>query len=171
MERLFKAIFITAFAALILTNPWFDGLDLLSVPGWRTISESEKLDKCISWEKEAAEDLGIEEIPTIEVRSTFNVSDTLCGMYQPWDNKIILYMDNIDDLFRAYNTVCHETRHAYQLQEINNGTEIGKTFSESYVNYVTYDTNEKDYRSQYIEVDARDYATKRTLSNWAHVLF
>lgn len=171
VEKILKSLIVICFAALVLTNPWFDGFDIASIPGWKTITDGEKIDKCRAWEKEAAEDLGIKELPEIVIGSNFEKSKTLCGEYQPWDNTIVLYLDNTDNLVSAYDTVCHEMRHAYQKQEMDEGSELGLEFTESYKNYIPYTESQKEYEEQLVEKDAREYARSMVLKNFFNLFF
>lgn len=160
ISTLFNLTILACIAGAFITNPYFNLIDLISIPGWRTISESEKLDKCVSWEKEIAMDLGIEDIPEIIVKSNndSDIQSVSYGTYHTGDNTISIYMDNLDDIVSAYETICHEMRHCYQRQEAQSGSEIGLRYADNFNNYIKYQDDYEGYSNQLVEKDAIDYS-------------
>lgn len=173
VDKILRSLLALCILALIATNPWFNFIDLISIPGWRNLSESEKLEKCVSWEEEVSEDLGVLDAPTIVTKSVTDddVYSNCCGLYQHWDNTIVLYLDNIDDVVDAYDTVCHEMRHAYQRQESLSGSDLGDQYAVNFKNYIKCYEDEKGYRQQLVEADAYDYAASMVKQNFFDLFF
>ena len=114
-------------------------------------------------------------IPHIDISSSL-ISPYTYGGYSDKRNVIRLNVEHIsnDPVEEVINTICHEVRHSFQWWAINaidwdNSIFQSEYFKELRVwqeNYDLYKSAEQygfeSYRSQPIEVDARNYAEKET---------
>lgn len=141
-------------------------LDKFSFDRWEAMSEEEKINAINELAKVVGDKLGIDKLPKIEISD----GDDSYGFYDPKNNTIVLNSKFFADPIELVNTLTHELRHAYQYMR----AELLETWEDALykVNYDNYISPVPlpgggwlffiDYFDQYVEVDARAFASKFT---------
>ena len=142
-------------------------MDRFESSEWHTLSSDEKIDIMKSLIDTVSEKLGLKNIPTLEV---YEDEGTTFGDYNPVLNMISVNLKNCDNPIELIDTLMHELRHAYQ----NERAELFETWQDAlyrcnfdnYISPVPLPNGEwlffLDYFNQYVEVDARAFASKFT---------
>lgn len=141
-------------------------LDKFSFDRWEAMSEEEKVNAVKELAKAVGEKLGIDKLPNIEISD----GDDSYGFYDPQNNTIVLNSKFFADPVELVNTLTHELRHAYQYMR----AELLETWEDALykVNFDNYISPVPlpgggwlffiDYFDQYVEVEARAFASKFT---------
>ena len=133
---------------------------------WEAMNDSEKRSQIEKISKAIGEELGIKDIPTVNISE----GDDSYGFYDPQRNTITLNSLFLSGPIELVNTIAHEMRHAYQHMRADIlETREDALYKVNYENYITplplpeggwlFFT---DYYNQYVEVDARAFADKFT---------
>jgi hypothetical protein len=131
---------------------------------WNNMTLAEKKANIQQLAKIIADELGLENAPKVKY---YYEMDNTYGYYYDGDNTLNIntyYFTKGDAPYvEIVDTIAHETRHAYQYARLLNG--VYDDISESYVHYISADTNKALYYSQACEVDAFGYG-----EYWANLL-
>lgn len=150
---------------------------------WYELSEEEQIYRLRIATKTVGRLLNTEYDPEIEIKKSEDGKNG--GAYCSGAGKLIVYYDgalkNYDDLLK---TVCHEMFHSFQYTAMHHGWKrwhesellVCKArvdeWSECEPKYISSKENERAYRIQGLEVDARVFATEAAVDlskNWSKI--
>lgn len=112
--------------------------------------------------------------PSCDITSK-NMAASEYGSYCPDNNSIELNSSLLSSVSpeECLNTYFHESRHAYQQNEVTNPSPWGdpslaKSWEENLNNYINPDEDFEGYENQPVEKDANDYAANRMTAFYAN---
>ena len=134
---------------------------------WEVMNEAQRMVAIKVVVQETAERLGIDKVPNVALYDG-DIND--CGYFNPDSNEINLNRNLFSNPIELLDTAMHELRHAFQrIRADKSETWEDKLYAYNYDNYITPfelpDGNYlffTDYMKQYVEVDARAFASKIT---------
>lgn len=89
--------------------------------------------------------------------------ETTHGYYDPELNVVVINAGIMQDGGQVRNTLAHEMRHAWQHERADLPEELQNAFDkalkENFDNYISPEDNYREYRSQLVEMDAREFAS------------
>lgn len=132
-------------------------LEKFDVENWDDLNRTEQISNIKELIKEVGEKLGLKKIPEMLL---FEDAEGVYGAYASEINLISLNIAYFDDPKELVDTITHELRHAYQ--KIRAGileTREDRLFKCNIENYISPDICFTDYQDQYVEVDARAFAS------------
>lgn len=139
-------------------------LERINSPEWESMNNESRLDALKALAGVVGKELGMTKIPDIVISAD---CEDAYGKYDPISNTIKLNKDYLSNAAESVDTVTHELRHAYQHEraEICETHEdaLFKVNFENYISPVSLPFGGclffKDYWDQYVEVDARVFAS------------
>lgn len=132
-----------------------------------TLSEQDKQDTITSLVSTISKDLGLTSTPRLYF---YNCAEwaVAAGYYDGLDYIYVnmsTFADHADaDAFgetigyHVVKIIAHEMRHDFQYEHMNDDSEYGRAVKANKENYMSYFNDYNAYNSQFIEVDAEDYA-------------
>lgn len=146
-----------------ITDEIDEVLRLFDIQEWDVLDESDKVSISTEFVRLIAEDLGVEKIPTVSFSDELDAD----AKYNPLENIIYLNNEYVDDPIEIVESLAHELRHAYQHERAEKlETREDLLFSLNLDYYITpeidsegYYINFYDYYDQYVECDARAFAS------------
>lgn len=145
-----------------ITDEIDEVLKLFDVQEWDVIDESDKVSVSTEFVRLVAEELGVEEIPSVSFSDELDAE----AQYSSLENIIYLNNEYVDDPIEIVDSLAHELRHAYQHECADKlETKEDLLFRLNFDYYISpeidsegYYINFYDYYGQYVECDARAFA-------------
>ena len=146
------------FADLFDTN---EVLEFFEPETYEQLFDDEKAFVIDMLKEKLVEELQLENPPEIVFADLED--DATKGSYAPELNAIVINTNILQDGGQVRNTMAHEMRHAWQHERAEQPEEMQTTFDkalkENFDNYVSPEDNYRAYRSQLVEMDAREFAS------------
>lgn len=144
-----------------------DCLSRFAPDRWRNADVPEQLMAMEELKDKIAEKLGLKNPPEIKY---YEWAPDIYGSYSPEYNSLLLNTVQFDDPVELVNTIAHEMRHAWQHERADAmENRQDALFRANFDNYITPVSipgigyvNFMEYEGQYVEVDARVFASKIT---------
>ena len=139
-------------------------LERINSPEWESMNNESRLDALKALAGVVGKELGMTKIPDIVISAD---CEDAYGKYDPISNTIKLNKDYLSNATDSVDTVTHELRHAYQHERADicetHEDALFKVNFDNYISPVSLPAGGciffMDYYNQYVEVDARAFAS------------
>lgn len=137
-----------------------DVMQLFEPDIFKYLSEEHKSGVMDKFRDKVAEELQLENPP--EIITDALEDEATHGCYDPALNIVVINTAIMQDGAQVRMTLAHEIRHAWQYERAalpeESQTAFDKALKENFNNYISPKDNYRAYRSQLVEMDAREYA-------------
>lgn len=149
-----------------LTDKNIELLEKFRPEQWKSLEDTNRTNLINELSNTIGEVLELDNLPAVIITET----DDSYGFYNPENNTVIINSRFLSNPIELVDTIAHEMRHAYQHMRSNIlETREDALYKVNYENYISPEPLSDggwqlftDYYNQYVEVDARTFATKFT---------